>query len=280
MASMLGNLTRYVLVRHEGGLVEGIDIFVRGSSEVTVYSDGETFDGDLLALEALAKIHGAVAYPVEPPPEFQLHGIQKEIILPPGLEVDEPVTDWSEDHEDSTRVGPEVHRNDNGTHDVHVYELSWEEAEASVKAAPASRDLPPAKGRGAVPSSPPSSYEDDGGGTSTNLFIQGNRGRAGPVEAGTNPYDDDPGPGLGDAVLNLESLEKPPDWYGRVAVRPDIPAKPMFLSRDLGNCLYGMPRWVGTTIVGQLRPDTGGLDPVLHDHDKWMEYSACDTTVK
>jgi len=120
---------------------------------------------------------------------------------------------------------------------------------------------PDPDGKGSLNSAPP-------------CTIQGAAGRVGVFDGTSNPYHEHPGSGIGDVMLDLGSLDKPPDWYGKATRNVDFPPLPMVLCRDLSNCIDGMPRNVGTTIAGKLRPDTGWLDPVVADHTLWRYYES------
>jgi hypothetical protein len=271
MSSTVRNLERYVIVRHEGGLVEDVVIFVEDQSSVTIHTAwGETYCGDLLALETYAKLHDGIAYPVEKPPGF--NNVKQEVLLPEIDHSDLPGNtsfDWSEDQEEEEQQGGGVTLQ------------SAEEEKPIVTGGP----LPVSGGPVKVHLDTTGATEEGKPPPAPDLhllpFTQG-RGRTGvgPWDGGSNPYHDRPGSGIGNVMISLEGTDIPPDQYGTAFRKRGAPSLPMFTDRDLSNCMYGMPRHAGTTIAGTLRPDTGGRDPVLPDHMMWMEYARRLGTVK
>jgi hypothetical protein len=261
MSGTVRNPLRYVLVSYEGVVNEDYVIFVNNSSDVTVYTcDGECFDGDLLALEAFAALNKSVACPVEPYPDFT--GEITEITHPSEVPfvVDDPVADWSEDHEN----------NSDGEQGVNL---------ASVD------DKPTPSGDGhvtagdtvdvnSIEAAHAPAMERAGGEIPREM-----QGHAFHLGQGLGIYDHlvltdrrhqhlMPG-----SVIPLGMVSTiTPENYGTAVRKKRIPRRPMVLCRDLGNCLMGMPTFVGTTIAGPLRPDTGGKDPSIADHDMWLQY--------
>jgi len=271
MASNVRNLTRYVIVTHEGTLVEDLTIFLEGSSRVIVYCDGSRFEGDLLALESLAKNHGGVAHPVVPPPDFN----QKLTVVPPDdppVDLGGPIGDWSEDQEPIPSLGGGVSLpkgdEDHGPvkeggqsfsagHSDPVGERrSWDEDVFAQERKP-----------------PRFLLSKERGGAAPLVFRQGHVAVELSPDGEVNPYDAIAGPGLSNDALYVPDLSDHGHTYGFVSgYRPDDPPLPMYSHRDLGNCAIGMPRHAGTTIVGPLRPDTGGVGPFVPDHIMWEEY--------
>jgi len=261
---MEGNVrshTRWILLRPNGTHVSGLSIVSVGSSTVLVYTaDGTCFEGDLLALESLAKLHRAVAHPVERPPDLP-EEIWEELIPNDDENVVgvEPAGDWSDDQpaEESPPGGVSLC----GTADPAPV-VTQEPVRI-----PNTAQTGPVQISGAAVSS-----ETAGHGPTT-LVIQGGGGGTGAGDSWTNPYHEDPGPGLRpDIQIGYESVRDIIPKYGTVFRKIGVPNKALVLKRDLGLCMRGMPAWAGTTIAGSVRPDTGGIDPRIPDHIQWLEY--------
>jgi hypothetical protein len=261
MSGTVRNRIRYVLVSYDGVVNEDFVIFVDNSSAVTVYTAaGETFDGDLLALETFAALNKSYAVPVEPPSDFT--GEVKEVSHPSEdvLAEDEKVVDWSED--------PAIDSgSEKGVNLAHAEDEVPPVKEASISAAIIEKIDDAALLTGGMEAITPGEH---------------------PIHAGVTPDGVVQGKGIYDNLfiadrsrkINLPGTVVPlelithisPENYGTAVRKKRIPNKPMVLFRDLGPCLMGMPTWVGTTIAGPLRPDTGGKDPSIADHDMWRQY--------
>jgi len=262
MSGTVRNLVRYALITHQGVFLEDFTIFVKDNTYVTIYCDGSCFDGDLLALETLAALNGAVAHPIEPPPGFDLVEVQ-EVPHPVGSVAlpDRIVGDWSDDQSV-----------DSGS-DAGVNLASSVDSVTSVKKEPVFVSEP------GTPAGAETFPE--------NLLTSGDNGnqQVMPPEGdnyiaqGIGIYDNvnttskRPPRYLSEAFISNSIFDTKDIWtFGQAFAKRNQPRKPMSLSRDLGNCRLGMPVFAGTTIVGPLRPDTGGKDPPIPDHDKWLIY--------
>lgn len=273
MASNVRNLRRYVLVTHEGAILEDFEIFVEGSTRVIVVYDGDRFEGDLLTLESLAKNNGAVAHPVAPPEGYdnRLTAIPfgaTDVVTDKGM-----AGDWSDDQEPAPSPQGGV-------------TLSTEEsvgvvADSNSDQWPPAIDSPMAGGH--APQDPikdpdevksPQEFHVKFPGDSNLLALeQGGLVKGTGLDGLVNPYDLREGDGLSSEILHVPGLSDQFHAYGMYWCRaPDIPPLPASLDRDLGNCSIGMPRYAGTTIAGRLRPDTGGVDPLIPDHIMWERY--------
>jgi hypothetical protein len=262
LSGTVRNQLRYVLVSYEGVVNDDYVIFVSDSSAVTIYTrDGSTFDGDLLALESFAALNASYAVAVEPPPDFD--GKVKEESFPgdEDITLEEKVMDWSEDQPSDTESGLGVNLGHIVADKEPVKELDGETVVGEVTLSPtvshADAGIPPAP-------------DED------------------PPHLGVTPDGVVQGLGLYDKLVSFDRRQKinlpgtvipldmisqiMPENYGTAFRKKGIPKKPMVVTRDLGNCIMGMPTWVGTTIVGPLRPDTGGKDPSIADHDMWLQY--------
>jgi len=249
--------------------VEDLEIFLTGSGSVQVYMDGDCFDGDLLALESLAKIHGGVAHPVEAPEWYD--GTITEVSPPDKeLSVEEPVVDWSEDHLTTPSPAGGVSLTQEDLGEVASQALDPISAPGLHVESVAEHPVSPSS-EGDTGDPPGSTVTVDTDGLCS-VLMQGNKGRVGPVKPGTNPYEDG-GSGLSSAIVPWEAAIGTPNVYGYVMRKHNRPSLPMVLHKDLGNMLDGMPRHAGTTIVGRLRPDTGGTDPRIPDHIMWRVYA-------
>jgi hypothetical protein len=250
MSSTVRNVVRYVLISEQRGLIEDLTIFVEDNSTVLVYDEsGECFEGDMLALATLAKLHRATAFPVQPPPDWDNQiregpaGDEEELLKPTdGI-------DWSEDQDMPESPSGGVNLEMTGSQsaaDVNSEIVKGTTPDLTSGSGPSAEEAP----------------------------IQGGLGERGSLPHGVNPYHDSRPTDIGSVMVGHESfIQKGHDWYGRTPrFRGTRPRRPMILARDLGNCLMGMPAYVGTTIAGPIRPDTGGKDPVLHDHIMWMQY--------
>lgn len=261
MSGTVRNHTRYVLVTYEGVALEDYVIFVDNSSAVTVYTAaGECFDGDLLALEALAALNKAYAVAVEPPPDFD--GEVKEETHPEEetLPQDEKVIDWSEDPADETG-------SDTGVNLAHA-EIEKEPVREVLDTGNPGGSPPvlPDPSTSAIPAE--AKEQTLHLGVTPDGVLQGQGLYDGLVIADRTKRINLPGTVV---PLDLIGIIKPEE-YGTAFRKKSIPRRPMVLFRDLGNCIMGMPTWVGTTIAGPLRPDTGRKDPSIPDHDLWLEY--------
>jgi len=272
MSSNVRNLTRYVIVTHEGALVEDIDIFLEGSGHVIIYCDGSRYDGDLLALESFAKLHGGVAHPVTPPPDFD----QKITVEIPeedvNIDLGGPVEDWSEDLPSTPSPSGGVNLEEEGSGVQPVKEGPHGPVPLTIPVK--NKLLPNVQVTPDMGMYPKPTLEDQGGdGSGFAAIWQGNPAEGPPPDGSVNPYEVLAGHGLSGTYLNVPGLTDHPRSYGSTWCRaPDEPPIPMILCRDLGNIAIGMPRHAGTTIVGSLRPDTGGQDPLIPDHMMWEAY--------
>lgn len=278
MSSTVRTTRRYVIVLQDGSLLEDIDIFLEGSSRVTIAYDGDRFEGDLLALESFAKCHGGVAHPVAPPTGYKDTMLAVPMV-PERLETPEHVEDWSEDlpTAKSSPEGVSLPVEDPESNPVKG-EDQWPPELRVARLGEHTLD-------GVIPK--PSKVDEPGeprmgflGSSNQPVLAQGRLNRDADPDGSANPYNANAGPGLSFDVLHVPGLTDQLHAYGRFWCRaPDIPPLPMVLARDLGNCSIGMPRFAGTTIRGRIRPDTGGIDPCIPDHMMWEKYGRLDDGV-
>jgi len=263
MSGTVRNQRQYILIQENGNVLKDFTIFVDDESHVTVYTDdGDCFDGDLLALEALAGLHRAVAYPVMPPPDFNGE-IQEEILQDEKtLEIEVPVTDWAETvSNESSEAGvilpqaislPEDDSNGKGkSRETPVREEHGESSKDPVPGAGATS-------ADAIGFFDPSASAQ-GIGTYAGVVVLENRHLDRKITSLVVPY-------------KPFTLMVGRD-YGVAPRKRGAPVNPMFTKRDLGNCVMGMPVSAGTTIVGALRPDTGGKNPAVPDHEMWLQHA-------
>jgi len=275
---MSGNVrtqhVRYVLITHSGVVLDDYQIVLRDNSSVLIYtSAGETYEGDLLALETFAKINRAIACPVSPPADFTGEVCEDYSAF---LQTED---DWADDA-------------DTG---IHQFDIDSAKAADSAEAASSHPILPEGTSSRLHEGVDTPSAVSSNGGVNLQLeehvdllprqeeevsrpcpeILQGAGGTDGSEDVFTNPYHQHSEPGLAPSgKITYEDVASIIGDYGTVRVNPNIPRVPAVVKRDLGNCLMGMPAWVGTTLVGRLRPDTGGEDPPIDDHIAWLYYGS------
>jgi len=281
--------TRWIIIRTDDDSEVELDLLQLADGRFIIMDEELTFWGDLLAVETLAKLHRGIAYPVE-----GLDGNPLVVQLVP--EGSAPIQG---DADPLGGVTPDV-PNEPSSVEVPVEEPSTEptpedcKVPADVGGAPkAVKPGPPVPpkperfrttGESGValpkPEEPPTevrAHPEPGGAADSRYLpgaIQGGGGGDGRRDILSNPYHVYPGSGVNMKPRRSLLHVKDPTWYHFQALRMKRQSAPYpsVLSRDLGYCMEGMPRWVGTTIVGRLRPDTGGVDPPVPDHVKWKEY--------
>jgi hypothetical protein len=288
--SKVRNAVRWTIVRNsDASQVEGLEILVLPDGKVLV-DDGElTFTGDLLALEALAKLHRGVAHPVESPNggvtsvELVLEGpppvlgddlpVEPEPIQEPATTVvppDEPIAEVDVPSIEQKSV------NDEGQGVVPVIqpETSSVSPEPDIPVG-SEIEIDPVLRHEPISDDPHVQHNLDMWLDSTSgIVIQGGGGGDGTADAVTNPYHADPGGGIDMKPVRDYLNKDNPTWYHCHRARTGQGGNlvNMVLHRDLGYCIVGMPRWAGTTICGRLRPDVGGTGPPVPDHIAWIKY--------